>query len=311
MPPGNWSQYLNTSELLDVLTVTHASRSTIVCLSSDPWVVLPILLLWLVPWLPGCGGGDKLVSPELETVQPTDAVANSEEKDESDDLTIPNSDLTVMAADLEVESESAPAEVQAKLLREQDFQSEFSSGEIKLAWRAKVYSDNSSKKHGLYVEYYKDGQEFVRGEYTDDKRTGHWTYYDKAGGVAKQGNYAKGQLDGTWSYYRKNGAKVREAQYVVGVKHGTWKYYSQDGEIVIRELSFVDGKMHGMAKEWHLNGQLAMEVDFVDDSVHGQRRRWYDMCIKINHCLFTFLPKGSFANPVALAGSLAARMREW
>jgi len=250
-------------------------------------VVLAILLVSFASMLTGCGGGDEVASTaesntdsspnDLSSSVSGELAAVSRDLDESGDLTATsNDDLTLGSADLRAESDPTPPKPPAKLLRQQNFQSKFSDGDVKMSWRAKVYSDNTSEKHGRYVEFYEGGQEFVRGEFADNKRTGQWSYFNKDGSVAKEGSYSNGQLHDKWTYYRKNGDKVREAEYEEGIKHGTWNYYSTDGKMVIRELSFVDGKMSGLAKQWHANGQLSLEVDFVNDLIHGQRRRWYD-----------------------------------
>ena len=56
------------------------------------------------------------------------------------------------------------------------------------------------------------------------------------------------------------------------VKDGSEAIEFKDG--MRRQTEYRAGKMHGTAKQWHANGQLAVEEEYADDQSHGRYRRW-------------------------------------
>jgi len=42
------------------------------------------------------------------------------------------------------------------------------------------------------------------------------------------------------------------------------------------ELPFLDGHEHGLARGWHLNGQLGAETPYANGVVHGTQREWFE-----------------------------------
>ena len=227
--------------------------------------VLAALLLAL-PILAGCGGEDASTA-NVEGVSTDGDVSETAGGDDLAGDPMPGS------AETPATTESST--VKAKLLREQKFEAKFPTGEVRVAWTARLYSDNTKRKHGTYIEYYRNGQEYIRGEYDEHKKHGKWTYFNSDGKVAKEGSYVAGLLDDLWVYYRKDGTKKNEKAYKNGDAHGEWPDYGPDGETLMREVVFVDGKRHGMAREWHENGQLALEIGFVNGNIDGQRLQWF------------------------------------
>lgn len=112
--------------------------------------------------------------------------------------------------------------------------------------QVKFFSDESTVKHGQYVEWYPDGSELCRGRYTDDMKDGEWTYWSPDGKKAKNGRYRSGKLDGRWVYYNDEENPLREENYERGVKNGPQIIFYDNG-VEKQRIEFVDGKPHGTA----------------------------------------------------------------
>lgn len=60
-----------------------------------------------------------------------------------------------------------------------------------------------------------------------------------------------------------------------GIEHGPqWGWY-RDGSKK-SEITVVNGRAVGTAREWHPNGQLAEESDFNDRGEKSRMRRWHE-----------------------------------
>lgn len=113
----------------------------------------------------------------------------------------------------------------------------------KIVYGCKLYSDDSRVYHGKYVEYYRNGREFCRGEYRDGRRHGKWTFLRMAdGSLGKEGTYTDDKPNGKWVVLRSDGSTMREEMYKDGVSHGEWITYSVDGKTPLKKFQFVDGK---------------------------------------------------------------------
>ena len=151
-----------------------------------------------------------------------------------------NSGIARAQADLNLDTNSGvPA---AKLVRQSVSKVLYPDRSPKIVAEINLYSDDSRKYNGRYIEYYPNGREFVRGQYLNGRRHGAWVLLRMNGSEAKRGNYVGDRPDGSWVILRHNGTKLREESYKEGIPHGTWSYFSPDGTISVREIRFDNGK---------------------------------------------------------------------
>jgi hypothetical protein len=113
----------------------------------------------------------------------------------------------------------------------------------KIVYDCKLYSDDSRVYHGKYVEYYRNGQEFCRGQYEDGRRQGKWAFRHEDGSVGKEGSYADDKPTGKWVIFRPDGSPLREEMYKDGLPHGKWLVYAPDGKTVVNAIEFAEGKL--------------------------------------------------------------------
>lgn len=87
------------------------------------------------------------------------------------------------------------------------------------------------EKHGLYQERWDDGT------------------------IVKTGMYANNEKQGEW---RENVNEV--GMYTNGLKEGSWKTYN--GDLIIKETNYRNGKLHGKEIEYDSIGQVILEQEF-------------------------------------------------
>ncbi len=80
-------------------------------------------------------------------------------------------------------------------------------------WCERVDSEGMVEKHGPYLELYSNGQEKVRGQYLNNKKTGVWTSWTPTNKKIKEGSYQNDNQVGKWVYYNKYGEKEKEVNY--------------------------------------------------------------------------------------------------
>jgi len=144
------------------------------------------------------------------------------------------------------------------------------------------YHDNGTLKE---IRKFKDGM--IEGEdltyndrgilvnketYFKDKRHGPTYWYGEKGDLQIVRYYNYGILTG-YSYDGTDGKLVP----VIPIEKGTAKlicYYKNGQES--RDFKFVNGKIHGLYKEYHINGQLESKVKYEYGKREGKRLVYYE-----------------------------------
>ena len=114
--------------------------------------------------------------------------------------------------------------------------------EIKRENHINLYNEKG-EKHGLWEDYYSNGELHYRINYANGKEHGVWESYYRDGQLNYRGNYENGQKHGLWEGYFSDGQLSIRGNYVNGQKHGVWEdYYSNGGQLNYR-------KEYNMGKE--------------------------------------------------------------
>jgi antitoxin component YwqK of YwqJK toxin-antitoxin module len=144
---------------------------------------------------------------------------------------------------------------------------------------------------GPYKSYYDGGQLMEVGVIRDGVRTGSWKTYYESGSPQKEGEYNKGVLklihawdengqqtvksgEGTYSGYAEGSGMLETGAITAGMRTGLWKTFFPDTETVMVEVQYVDGKVEGVQKSYHENGQLSAEGKVSNDLRVGDWT-WY------------------------------------
>ena len=150
-------------------------------------------------------------------------------------------------------------------------------------------AQDTTTSNGFTTFYYPSGVKSSEGTLVNGKPDGWWRSYDEDGNLLSEGNRKNFQLDSLWTFYQK-GNKYLTINYVNGKKNGEQILYtSQDytktnwhldtiiGAVrtydtagwLKKNVPYVDGKPHGMAKEFNSDGLVIVITKYY----HGVMSR--------------------------------------
>jgi antitoxin component YwqK of YwqJK toxin-antitoxin module len=136
------------------------------------------------------------------------------------------------------------------------------------------FSDETMKNDGLYREHYADGQIFVEGEFRLGAPAGEWKYFHPDGKPAKTVTFEAGKPTGEIEILRADGTVKAKRNFADGKRTGDWTLFGDEGEQVIIESHYVDGKPDGVWQVWYPNGKQRRQIPFVDGKQQGTVIEW-------------------------------------
>jgi antitoxin component YwqK of YwqJK toxin-antitoxin module len=88
----------------------------------------------------------------------------------------------------------------------------YETGELKFRYSRYMSADKTKWiRHGLFCQYYKNGN------------------------IASEGEYEHGLENGLWKDYHENGIKASEGHYKNGKQTGIWNYWDKEGKVEVSE----------------------------------------------------------------------------
>ena len=125
--------------------------------------------------------------------------------------------------------------------------------------------DNNGKKHGMKIDYFKDGSKRIETPYVDGEKHGTVIWYYQDGSTYSENPHVNGKKHGMKIGYYKDGSKWWETPYVDGERHGTSIWYFKDGSTKTSE--WVQGT--GTLIRYYEDGSKERETPYVDGERHG------------------------------------------
>ena len=124
---------------------------------------------------------------------------------------------------------------------------------------------------GVAVWKHENGQKRFESTFKAGKAHGPTTAWYENGQKAFEGTCKAGNLL-TTTVWKPNGEKCPDTNIVNGT--GIACGYSENGQ-KNSEITWKDGKEHGLGTSWHENGQKRNEVTYRDGKKEGLLTRWY------------------------------------
>jgi antitoxin component YwqK of YwqJK toxin-antitoxin module len=128
---------------------------------------------------------------------------------------------------------------------------------------------DNGKKHGKYVEYYKNGQIFVDTTYRNirdiSRIHGKCISYYENGQIYEDATYQiicdVSQKHGKYTSYFENGQIWEDTTYQNSQIHGKYIRYHQNGQLYIN-ATYQNGERCGKYAEYYENGQTQTEITY-------------------------------------------------
>ncbi len=124
--------------------------------------------------------------------------------------------------------------------------------------------------HAVWPKYYEQARiPWDNGVIQGTKKT-----FFEDGTLKSETPYAKGLPHGISKSFSKKGTVTRKCSLKQGVRDGKLTdYWPQTGK-KRREIMYDMGKVEGVTREYHPNGQLRRAVPFKNDLMHGEEKRF-------------------------------------
>jgi len=87
------------------------------------------------------------------------------------------------------------------------------------------------QKHGVWVEWYRNGNKKTEGQYDHDLPVGTFTWWYENGQKQAEGQYHTGMKTGTWITWYPNGLKASQGEYRDGNLVSKWTRWDADGKV--------------------------------------------------------------------------------
>jgi antitoxin component YwqK of YwqJK toxin-antitoxin module len=104
------------------------------------------------------------------------------------------------------------------------------------------------------------------------------TFLDLSEIIAKKSNPTETKRKvkhGEIRQYTKDDRLKTIVNYNQGIKHGTSFLYHDDGETILLEMPYINGKREGVSKKYYKDGALYASTSYQDDKLHGPRNIYY------------------------------------
>ena len=134
------------------------------------------------------------------------------------------------------------------------------------------------KGTGWIKVYYDDGRKIhTLSQIKDGIDEGFETTWYENGQKMSEGKCKDGKKDGMRTTWFKNGQKESEKFYAQNEKKGTCRHWFSNGNLkIIHHHHPESGKIYGLLRRWHENGQIMEESNWKDGKEDGLANIWYE-----------------------------------
>ncbi len=96
---------------------------------------------------------------------------------------------------------------------------------------ARFESVGPETRHGPSVEWYRNGQVKMRGQFREDQRAGKFAWWHENGQKQAEGEFETGTREGRWRWWHDAGTVAIDGQYRNSQPVGTWTWWFKDGKV--------------------------------------------------------------------------------
>jgi antitoxin component YwqK of YwqJK toxin-antitoxin module len=166
-------------------------------------------------------------------------------------------------------------------------QDKYEDGTVRIDREVLKLSDDQLVNHGVFTEYYPNGQKFAEGSYKNGVHDGSWTFWHDNGQVCKTVTFRDGRADGTWEVFRADGTLQAKRTYKGNLRDGEWVMYHPDGKTVRLVDTYASGVREGPSRLYYPNGQMQREMIFKNNLIDGVMTEWDESGRKLAEVNFT------------------------
>ncbi len=126
--------------------------------------------------------------------------------------------------------------------------------------------------------YYGDSTISAVGYFKNNQPHGLWKNFYHNGQLKSIGKRFYGKLDSTWTFYFNDGQIKTQIQYDKGIKNGfayIYKKHSKTGSYLYKKRLYIDGKLHDKAFIYYPNGNIKSVTQYTEGTKTGTQINFY------------------------------------
>ena len=127
----------------------------------------------------------------------------------------------------------------------------------------KLFQLQNGKPHGLYISWYRDGQNYRKATFRNGKKNGLFTEWYRDGQKESEATYKDDKEHGLFMQWYPNGSKKSKATYKDGLQYGSHTEWYENGQKK-REQTYKNGKKDGVWTEWSSDGAVKSKGIYKD-----------------------------------------------
>lgn len=125
------------------------------------------------------------------------------------------------------------------------------------------------------LEYYDNGQMQAFSELKNGIPNGKIKGWYRTGLIMSEGTTKNGELHGVMNHWAEKGHKHMEVSYIQGKKHGIEKNWYENGQIKA-EANWEKGQIDGLSTLWSPEGMKIQTIEWKSDKEHGEWIEFYE-----------------------------------
>jgi antitoxin component YwqK of YwqJK toxin-antitoxin module len=143
--------------------------------------------------------------------------------------------------------------------------------------------DRVGRKHGVYVNFFENGNKYDEISYICDQKDGPARRYDAVGNMIHESIYRQNKLHGLcreWFVQKEvrtdkymQTQLMYEYTYENDERKGICKGWSKPGVLSLEAA--YDGTLHGPCREWYDTGALRVECTYNRGKLDGLYKKWH------------------------------------
>jgi antitoxin component YwqK of YwqJK toxin-antitoxin module len=136
--------------------------------------------------------------------------------------------------------------------------------------------DNNGKRTGAWEKYYNNKRIRYTGQFEAGKEIGVFKFYSALNSdhpIAIK-TFDKSSSIAEVKFYTEVGILESSGHMDDKKRVGKWLYYHEDGETIMSEENYVDGKLNGEAKTFYKSGEITEILYYSKGKLHGNAKRY-------------------------------------
>ncbi len=130
--------------------------------------------------------------------------------------------------------------------------------------------DSNGKRTGVWRKHYENGKIRYQGQFENGKEVGEFKFFDKGSSIPSiTKEFSRVSDTAVVKFYNRYGELGSKGKMVGKSREGRWFYYFTNSGVVMSEENYLNGKLHGVVRNYYKNGKMTEEAIYKNNIRNG------------------------------------------